>query len=450
MSEETTSGSTDTEPKISSGYRAYVLFMLIVVYTFNFIDRQIIGILAVPIQEELQVSDTMMAAMRGLSFALLYSTLGVPIAWMADRYSRVRIMTAALSVWSLMTMVCGMIATPVQLFFARMGVGVGEAGGVAPAYSIVSDYFPPEQRARALAVYSFGIPIGSAVGIIFGGVIATLMDWRTAFLIVGGLGLLLAPIFLLTTQEPKRGQFDKGVQPKPVGFGPVLSTLMKKKSFWFLSVGAACSSMMGYGLFAWIPAFLVRSFGDALPEFFSWAPAFLVPQGAPALLYAAYFYGFVVFVGGLIGIWMGGALADGMGSKSRANYARVPAFAFLAVAPFLILGMVSNSLMLIFFVMIIPTALSLAWLGPVLSAFQHIVPSNMRATASAIFLLINNLIGIGLGDLLLGAMSDGLASRFGEESLRYSILCGVVFYLVASVLLLMASKHLDNDWESEA
>ncbi len=442
--------ATGPGAQISNGYRAYVLFMLIVVYTFNFIDRQIIGILAVPIQAELGVSDTMMAAMRGLSFALLYSTLGVPIAWMADRYNRVRIMTAALTMWSFMTMVCGMITTPVQLFFARMGVGVGEAGGVAPAYSIVSDYFPPEQRARALAVYSFGVPIGSAVGIIFGGVIATVLDWRAAFVIVGALGIVLAPIFLLTTKEPERGQFDAGERPKPVGFGPVFETLRRKKSFWLLSLGAACSSMMGYGLFAWIPAFLVRSFGDALPGFFSWAPSFLVPEGAPALLYAAYFYGFVVFVGGLVGIWMGGVLADRLGAAKKANYARIPGLAFLAVAPFLIAGTLSNSLLVIFFVMLIPTALSLAWLGPVLAAFQHIVPPNMRATASAIFLLINNLIGIGLGDLLLGAMSDGFASQFGDESLRYSILCGGVFYLAASALLLWASRYLDNDWEVDA
>ena len=433
----------------AAGYRGYVLFILIVVYTFNFIDRQIIGILAVPIQQELGVSDTMMGVMRGLAFAIFYSTLGVPIAWMADRYNRVKIMTIALSLWSAMTMVCGLITTPVQLFFARMGVGVGEAGGVAPAYSIVSDYFPPEQRARALAIYSFGVPIGSAVGIIFGGVIATFLDWRAAFLIVGALGLVLAPIFLFTTREPERGQFDAGPKPTPVGIGPVVKKLTSKKSFWLLSLGAAFSSMMGYGLFAWIPTFLVRSFGDDFPALFAWAPSWFAPEGAPAILYASYFYGAVVLFGGLVGIFSGGVLADRLGATSKANYARVPAISFLATAPFLLLGTMSNSLALIFFVLIIPTALSLAWLGPVLAAFQHIVPPNMRATASALFLLINNLIGIGLGDIILGFMSDSFSAQFGTESLRYSIMCGGVFYLVAAGFLFMASRYLDRDWEAD-
>ncbi|MBO6764650.1 MFS transporter [Maricaulis sp.] len=447
MAESATKTKTGLEA--AAGYRGYVLFILIVVYTFNFIDRQIIGILAVPIQQELGVSDTMMGVMRGLAFAIFYSTLGVPIAWLADRYNRVKIMAIALSLWSIMTMVCGLITTPVQLFFARMGVGVGEAGGVAPAYSIVSDYFPPEQRARALAVYSFGIPIGSAVGIVFGGVIATLLDWRAAFLIVGGLGVILAPIFWLTTREPERGQFDGGEKPKPVGVAPVLKKLVSKPSFWLLSLGAAFSSMMGYGLFAWIPTFLVRSFADGFPVLFSWAPTWLVPEGAPTLLYASYFYGAVVLTGGIVGIFTGGALADRLGGASKANYARIPAFAFLATAPFLILGTISDSLAVIFFVMLIPTALSLAWLGPVLAAFQHIVPPNMRATASAIFLLINNLVGLGLGDVFLGVMSDSFAAQFGSESLRYSIMSGGIFYLVAAGLLLLASRYLARDWEGE-
>lgn len=431
----------------SSGYRAWVLFMLIVVYTFNFIDRQIIGILAVPIQEELGVSDTMMGLMRGLSFALLYSTLGVPIAWLADRKSRVWIMTIALSAWSFMTMICGLITTPVQLFLARMGVGVGEAGGVAPAYSIVSDYFPPEQRARALAIYSFGIPIGSAVGIVFGGVIATVLDWRAAFLIVGALGLVLAPLFKLSVKEPVRGAYDAGPAPEPASVGEVLRVLLNKPSFWLLSIGAASSSMMGYGLFAWIPALLVRSYADVLPDFFFWAPEFLLPSGSPTLLYAAYFYGTVVLIGGLIGIFMGGYLADSMGKRSKGAYALIPGLAFLATAPFLLIATMSDSIFLVFFVMIIPTALSLAWLGPVLAAFQHIVRPNMRATASAIFLLINNLIGIGAGDVILGGLSDALSSQYGDESLRYSIMWGASFYLVSAGLLIFASRILHKDWE---
>ncbi|MFP5455860.1 MAG: MFS transporter, partial [Alphaproteobacteria bacterium] len=169
--------------------------MLLLAYTLNFIDRQIIGILAVPIKADLGLSDAQLGLMGGLAFALFYTGLGIPIAMMADRYDRSRIMTAALAVWSLMTALCGLTQNFWQLFVSRLGVGVGEAGGVAPAYTLIGDLFPPEKRARALALYSFGIPIGSASGIVFGGVIATLIDWRSAFFIVGFAGLLLAPLF---------------------------------------------------------------------------------------------------------------------------------------------------------------------------------------------------------------------------------------------------------------
>ena len=441
--------SRPMETQVSAGYRAYVLGILILVYTFNFIDRQILGVLAIPIQEEFAVSDTQMGLMRGLAFALFYSVLGVPIAWLADRTNRVWIMTIALSLWSLMTAVSGLATNAVQLFLARLGVGVGEAGGVAPAYSIISDYFPPKQRARALAVYSFGIPIGSALGIIFAGIITTILDWRSAFFIVGIAGIALAPIFKLTTREPKRGQFDGPRHDmKPASFGDVLSKLKSKPSFWFLSIGAACASMMGYGMFAWMPTFVSRSFAEDLPAFFAWGQGWLVPDNAGDVLYAAYFYGAIVLVGGLIGLWLGGAFGDFLGQNRKSAYALVPAAAFFMAAPFFFVGVASNSLGLLFVLLLVPTALGLAWLGPVLSAFQHIVPPNMRATASAVFLLINNLIGIGIGDLAIGAMSDYFSATHGDEGLRYSILCGVSFYLLASVFLLIAARFLPRDWEA--
>lgn len=446
MTNATSAVAESTEP--TSGTRAWVLFMLVVVYTFNFLDRQIIGILSIPIQAELGLSDTQLGLMRGLSFALFYSTLGVPIAMLADRTSRVRIMTIALTVWSAMTAVCGLATNFWQMFLSRMMVGVGEAGGVAPAYSLIADYFPPEQRARAMAVYSFGIPVGSAVGIIFGGVIATVMDWRAAFISVGILGVLIAPIFWMTVKEPKRGRYDPpAARTAPAPIREVLSVLVKKPSFWTLSLGAASSSMMGYGLFAWLPAFFVRSWGDGLGEAMAWLPAWAVPDGAGPLLYAGYFYGSIVLVGGVLGIWLGGLLADRFAKASRAAYALVPAIAFALTIPFFVVGVLSQSVLVSWLVFLVPTALGLAWLGPVLAAFQGIVPPNMRATASAIFLLINNLIGIGLGDLLLGAMSDGLSAQFGEESLRYSILAGTSFYVIAAVLLFLSSRLIDRDWE---
>ena len=402
--------------------------MLVLVYTFNFIDRQIVGILAVPIKADLGLTDTQLGLMGGLAFALFYTLLGIPIAMLADRSNRTTIMTVALVVWSAMTAVCGFAQNFWQLFLARLGVGVGEAGGVAPAYSIVADYFPPHQRARALGVYSFGIPIGSALGIVFGGVIASLIDWRTAFIAVGVAGIVLAPIFKLVVREPARGGFDpKGSTGSAASFGEVMRMLLSKPSFWGLSFGASASSMMGYGMFFWLPSFFVRSYGMTL-------------------LQASLYFGAILLVGGIAGIWFGGSLADRFGAARKRAYAIIPAIAFLATIPFYVAAVTSHSLVVSFALFLVPTALGLVWLGPVLSSIQHVVPPHMRATASAIFLFVNNLIGIGLGTVALGALSDALSVRFGADSLRYAILAGTVFYLIAASLFLLSARRLERDW----
>jgi MFS family permease len=433
----------DTDAAASLAYRSYVLVILVIVYTCNFIDRQIVGILAVPIKAELRLTDSQLGLMGGLAFALFYTFLGIPIARLADRVSRTGIMTAALALWSLMTALCGLTHSFAHLFLARVGVGIGEAGGVAPAYSLICDYFPSRQRARALSVYSFGIPVGSAVGIVLGGFITSLMSWRMAFFIVGLAGLLITPLLKFTVREPKRGGLDPalvdhgravgaaiaGNPPRAPSLLEVIAVLARKPSFWGLSLGAASASMMGYGLFFWAPSFLVRSFHLSL-------------------LQASMGYGALVLVGGLAGIWFGGALADRYGEKRRAMYALIPAIAFLATVPFYVAGVLSTTLWISFAVLLVPTALGLAWLGPVLAAVQHLVPGNMRATASAVFLFINNLIGIGLGSTLIGIVSDSMRLRFGAESLRYAILAGSGFYLVAASFLLYASRHLQSDWQA--
>jgi len=415
----------------SPAYRAYVMFILIVVYTFNFIDRQIVGILAVPIKADLGLSDTELAMMGGLAFALFYTGLGIPVAMLADRVNRTWIMTAALTIWSAMTAVCGLAQNFWQLFAARLGVGVGEAGGVAPAYSLISDYFPSHQRARALSVYSFGIPIGSALGILFGGYIASVIDWRFAFFAVGIAGILIAPIFKLTVAEPPRGQYDTLATPSTAsGLGEVFRLLFTKPSFWFIAVGASASSMMGYGLFFWLPSLFVRSFGMELLE-------------------ASVYFSAILLVGGLAGTWAGGVLADRLGKAKRGAYVVVPAIAFMLTVPFYVVAILSDNLVVTFVTLLIPIGLGLAWLGPVLSAIQHVVQPGMRATASAVFLFINNLIGIGLGTVLLGLISDGLAARFGDDSLRYAILAGTGFYVFAALMLFIAARWLGRDWEEQ-
>ena len=413
----------------SPAYRAYVMFILVVVYTFNFIDRQIVGILAVPIKADLGLTDTQLGLMGGLAFALFYTGLGIPVAILADRWKRTWIMTAALTIWSGMTAACGLANNFWQLFLVRLGVGVGEAGGVAPAYSLISDYFPSHQRARALSVYSFGIPIGSALGILLGGYIASKIDWRFAFFAVGIAGILVAPIFKLTVAEPPRGQYDVKRPDAPTpSLMQIIQLLSHKPSFWLISLGAAASSMIGYGLFFWLPSLFVRSFGLGLLD-------------------ASVFYGAIILIGGIAGTWLGGYMADRFGSDKRANYAIIPAIAFLTTIPFYMIAILSPDLTTTFFVLLIPTGMGLAWLGPVLSAIQHVVPPTMRATASAIFLFINNLIGLGAGTVALGIISDSLEARFGDDSLRYAILAGTGFYLIAAMLFLASAKHLAKDWE---
>lgn len=419
-----------TPNNTSTAYRTYVMCVLLIVYTLNFIDRQIVGILAIPIKADLGLNDTELGMLGGLAFALFYTGLGIPVAMLADRRSRTWIMTIALTLWSAMTAVCGLAQNFSQLFLARLGVGVGEAGGVAPAYSIIADYFPSHQRARALSVYSFGVPIGSALGIIFGGLIASRIDWRYAFFAVGIAGILIAPLFKLTVKEPPRGQFDDiKVATAPVSLSQILKVLAGKPSFWTMSLGASASSMMGYGAFFWLPSFLVRSF-------------------EMSLLDASLFFGATMLVGGIAGIWLGGLLADKLGTNNRGAYATVPGVAFLITVPLYALAILSSNLTLTFFALLLPIALSLAWLGPVISAMQHIVKPHMRATTSAIFLFINNLIGLGVGTLLIGYISDTLQARFGDDSLRYAILSGSSFYLLAAALMFVSAKRLARDWES--
>lgn len=489
------------------GYRYYVLAVLILVYMLNFLDRQIIGILAAPLKEEFQLSDSQFGLLGGIAFASVYSTLAIPLAWLADRFSRVWIMTGALAVWSGFTALCGVAGSFGQLFLYRMGVGVGEAGGVAPAYSLIADYFPPHQRARALAGFAFGIPLGTAAGTLVGGLLAAEYGWRTAFIVVGLLGLLVAPLLRLTVRDPKRGGQDRAVasgapvdaapvvasapasslgrkvslgllgvgagllplaaaihfggltlaDPLVVGFAGLLalvigvsvriaqaaaSVVMAKKSFWLLALGAASSSVCGYGVAGWLPLFFMRSFDLSLKQ-------------------VSWYYAGIALIGGLLGIWLGGMIADKLSRRGKGAYPLTPAIAFLISAPLFIAAMNSpwiiglvlpgggthfQQLTLAFLIFLLPTGLNLAWLGPITAAVQHLVPAPMRSTASALFLLLNNLLGIAVGFYYFGWMSDLLAPRFGEESLRWAIYTGMGFYLLASVLLIAASRTLKRDW----
>jgi MFS family permease len=274
--------------------------MLLLVYIFNFVDRQILAILAAPIQAELQLTDGEMGLLGGVAFALLYSTLAVPLAFLADRTSRSWVITVSLVLWSGFTALCGFAQGFWHIFLARLGVGIGEAGGVAPSYALIGDYFPSSRRAFALSVYSLGIPIGSATGVLAGGYIASAVDWRIAFFAVGFAGVLIAPLFKLVVRDrPKPATPEIAIKASP--FLDTVRVLARKPAFWFLAFGAASSSMLGYGIAFWLPSLLQRSFGLSLIE-------------------TSIFYGSVLLLGGVAGVLAGGWMGDRLGSRDRAYF----------------------------------------------------------------------------------------------------------------------------------
>jgi predicted MFS family arabinose efflux permease len=309
-----------------------------------------------------------------------------------------------------------------------MGVGVGEAGGVAPSYALIADRFPPKKRARALAIFSLGIPIGSALGLFFGGWLAQSLDWRTAFVVIGLAGLPVAWLIWRFVPDPPRPVVPGDRSEE--SFATVFAMLARKPSFWLLSFGAASGSICGYGLGFWLPSYFNTNLGLSLGDIGS-------------------YFGSIVLIGGMAGIFFGGWLADRLGNARQGAYASIPAIAFLITAPAYAAALFSPTLTLGWFLFVVPYALSLVWLGPVITAVQNLVAPSARATASACFLLINNLIGIGFGTFIFGFMSDRMAAGYGSESLRYSILYGLGFYLLGALLFFLASRKLKRDWYAE-
>ena len=404
-----------------------VLGLLLLAYIFNYLDRQILGILAGPIIAELHLTDTQFGVLSGPPFALLYSLLGVPFALVADRTSRSRVIAAALTVWSAFTALCGTATTFWHLFFFRMGVGVGEAGGVAPSYALIADYFEPERRARAMAIFSLGVPIGLALGTLIGAYIAHAISWRAAFYTMGVAGVLLAPVMLYFVRDPARAKNAADIAP----IGPVFALLARKPVFWLLAFAASSSSLCGYGLAVWTPTVLERSFGLGL-----------VQRGQ--------FLASVLLIGGCSGVFAGGWLADRFGARDRGWYAKLPAIAWLVTAPTFAAGLLAPNLTVAWPLLLIPNALNILWLGPVITAVQHLVPRHMRATASASFLLINNLVGLGIGPLLIGRLSDALKHSYGAEALRYAAVGCTAFYILAALLMFACVPLLRRSWVEDA
>jgi MFS family permease len=405
-----------------------VLGLLLLAYIFNFLDRTILNILAGPIIADLKLTDTEFGAITGLAFAILYSVCGVPLALLADRTRRSWVIAGSLAVWSGFTALCGTAANFIQLFLYRLGVGVGEAGGVAPSYALIADYFPPERRARALAVFSLGIPLGLAGGTLIGAYLASWIDWRAAFIVMGIAGLILAPVMLLLVRDvPRPGNSGSSGTPLRSTF-PIIA---RKPAFWLMALAASCSSLAGYGLAAWTPSVLERSFGLSLIE-------------------RGHFLASLFLIGGTAGVFAGGWLADRLGQADRSWYARLPAIAWLITAPAFVLGLMAPSLWLAWPLLLIPNALNILWLGPVATAVQHLAPRPVRATATASFLLINNLIGLGVGPILIGALSELFKERFETEALRYAAVSVCGFYLIAAALMFFAIRRLQSGWVDDS
>ena len=403
-----------------------VLALLLLAYILNYLDRQILGILAGPIIGELHFTDRQFGALSGPPFAILYSVLGIPFAFLADRTSRSRVIAAAVAIWSAFTALCGTAGSFWQFFIFRMGVGVGEAGGVAPSYALIADYFEPRRRARALAIFSLGVPVGLALGTLLGAYIAQAISWRAAFFTMGVAGVLLAPVLLFAVRDPVRTRSADAV---PIG--TVFPMLARKPVFWLLAFAASSSSLCGYGLATWIPSVLERSYHLTLVE-----------RGE--------FMASVVFIGGCTGVFAGGWFADRLGAVDRGWYAKLPAIAWLVTAPTFALGLMAPNLWIAWPLLLIPNALNILWLGPVITAVQHLVPRAMRSTASASFLLINNLIGLGVGPYLIGSVSESLKQSYGAELLRYAAVGCTIFYVVAGALMLLCVPRLRTAWVEDS
>ena len=409
--------AADPRAEVPRGRAYYALGLLLVVYIFNFIDRSILAILLEPIKEEFQVSDTYLGFLSGIAFALFYTAVGIPVARWADRGRRVSIIALALFIWSAMTAVTGLARSFTHLALARIGVGIGEAGCSPPAHSMITDLFPQERRATALSIYALGIPIGGGIGFLAGGWLNEVFDWRTAFIVVGLPGVLLAAVVQLTLREPPRGVYDAPVQAdeRDATVGEVLSFLWGLAAFRHISLGAALHAFYGYGAQAFMASFLVRSHGFETGEIGTWLAA-------------------LSFTGGVTGTYLGGYLSDRYGARDQRWYTWIPALATAIYIPFAFLFYLWPDGRTALVIWLPAAILGGMFLGPTFAMVQSLVRPNMRATASAILLFIINIIGLGLGPQGVGIVSDLLVPVFADESLRYALLILVVFFAAWSVL----------------
>ncbi|MEH6559458.1 MAG: MFS transporter [Oceanicoccus sp.] len=403
MTDENTS-STPDNPYASGKKKYYVLGLLTVVYSFNFIDRQLLAILQEAIKADLNLSDGQLGLLTGFAFAVFYVTAGIPIARWADRSNRSRIIAGSLFIWSFMTALSGAAQNYMQLLLARIGVGVGEAGGSPPSHSIISDIFPPTSRATALGFYSTGVSFGILFGFLLGGWLNEFFGWRIAFAVVGIPGVLLAAVVWMTLPEPIRGlSEEKQATDDQPTFMEVLGLLWSRLSFRHMAAGAALNAFASYSSSNWSASFMIRTHGMTTGELGTWL---------------ALIMGF----GGAIGVFFGGYIADRLSPRDKRWYVWVPAITGFLSVPFIAATYMVDTAYVALACMVIPGVMANVYLGNAIATTHSLVGLRMRALSSAVLFFILNMIGLGLGPWTVGLLSDYLASTHGSESLRNAML----------------------------
>ena len=412
----------------SARARYYALVLLTIVYTFNFIDRQLLAILQESIKAELLLSDAQLGLLTGFAFALFYVTAGIPIARWADNSNRRNIVALAIGIWSFMTAISGAVQNYLQLLLARIGVGIGEAGGSPPAHSIISDIFPPERRAGALSFYSTGVNIGVLFGFLAGGWLNEFFGWRVAFVVVGLPGILIALLVRFTLREPIRGMADKKVAAdKAEPLGHVLSLLWSRVSFRHMALAAAANAFAVYSMNSWTASFFIRSYGLTSGEIGTWLAL-------------------ILGLGGALGLLAGGFLAQRLAVKDARWYNWLPGWAAIITAPFAFGTFYAENVTWSLLLFVIPGFLATAYLGNTLAMVHGLVGLRMRALASAILFFVLNLIGLGLGPFTIGLLSDYLEPTVGLESLRHAMLYVIpVASLWSAFHFFMSARHLRED-----
>ena len=421
-----------TAEPFDRSYVRYTLWILLVVYILNFLDRQIVNILAEPIKRDLGLSDTQVGLMTGLAFALFYAVLGIPIARYADapQSNRVGLISVSLALWSGMTVLCGLAQNFVQLLLARVGVGVGEAGCTPAAHSLITDTVAPDKRASAIAFYGLGIPIGGLLGMVIGGLLADAYGWRSAFVVVGLPGLLMAFVVWFTMREPRRHRpAAAGAPTARASFKEAMAEIRASKAFVPLTIAAGSVAFLSYGKGVWTTIFFQRTHGLSPGETGLWL-------------------GIGYGIAGVAGTWLGGWLADRYGKRNARHYLTGPIVSMVLAAPLLFWAYSVDDWRVALAILFLPTIANSLYYGPAYACAQSLVGPRARAVAASLIVFAQNLIGLGLGPLFFGMLSDAFKPMAGDDSVRW-VLYGAAFLgLIPAFFFWLASRHLNAEMKN--